>query len=256
MQRSQGDLPVSVEGRRDWSHSYSEGEVRRGIMNKKTLLPLLLLALCHCGPQAPGFTIISVRSEAVAIPSSTIASVHNGTDSSTTVYVSFGSDSKITASDWSFCVGGGLNCSFPLAEGASQDLPGTSYLNATLSFDAEVGCGVTKAELNINNPQWYDTLDVSLVDGFSNKVQISATPTGKSPLLFGPPSGQTGDRQMLGVFPVGCDICVERQNPPCGIAKGKFDCKDGTQYDPTPPCQWQGPTMGGGDLAVEVQLMK
>jgi len=148
-----------------------------------------------------------------------------------------------------------LNCNFPLAAGASQPLPGTAYLNATLSFDAEVGCGVTKAEVNINNPKWYDTLDVSLVDGFSNKVQITATPTGKSALVFGPPAGQTGNDKMLGVFPYGCDICVERQNPPCGIAKGKFDCKDGTQYDPKPPCQWQGPTMGGGDLTVEVQLV-
>lgn len=182
--------------------------------------------------------------------------VKNSTSEATTVYVSFGSDSKVTASDWDFCAGTGLNCSFPLGAKGGKKLPVLDYLNATFAFGQEVGCGVTKAEVNINNPSWYDILDVSLVDGFSNKIQINATPTGKKVIHLGPPLGQTGNEKVLGVFPYGCDICVERQNPPCGIAKGKFGCKKGTQYDPDVPCQWQGATKGGGNLSVEIERVK
>ena len=211
-------------------------------MNGKLLLPILLaIASCHCGP--PPTT-------------ATTASVHNGTGVAATVYVAFGSDSKITADDWAFCTGSDLNCNFPLGAGATQDLPGADYLNATLAFNEAVGCGVTKAEVNINNPAWYDILDVSLVDGYSNDVQITATPTGKSAIQLGPPKGQTGNEKVYGLFPYGCDICVERQNPPCGISKGKSGCKAGTQYDPDVICQWQGPTKGGGGMAVVVDLVK
>lgn len=207
---------------------------------KRLLLPIPLLLACAC-PNNHGGTDVSV---------------HNGKTTKTTVYVSFGSDSVITASDWSFCSGSGLNCNFELDASAVKPLPNPEgkYLNATFSFGDPVGCGVTKAEINVNNPAWYDILDVSLVDGYSNKVEISATPTGKSADVLGPPSGQTGNEEVYGVFPYGCDICVERQNPPCGIPKGKTGCKAGTQYDPNPPCQYQGPTKGGGDMSVVITL--
>ncbi len=183
----------------------------------------------------------------------TALTVENQTKVATTVYVSFGSDSKITAPDWSsFCTGAGLNCSFPLGPSASQALPNPSnaYLNATFAFGQPVACGVTKAEVNINNPKWYDTLDVSLVDGYSDKVQISATPTGAPTVTLGPPLGETGNEKVYGLFPLGCDICVERQNPPCGIPKGKQGCKTGTPSDPDVPCQWQGPVQGGSGTAT------
>ena len=195
------------------------------------------------------------KPEAKATPATT-AAVHNKTKAATTVYVAFGSDSAITSSDWAFCTGSGLNCSFPLAAGAVQPLTGIAYLNATIAFGEAVGCGVTKSEVNINNPAWYDILDVSLVDGYSNSVQIVATPTGGKAEQLGPPLGETGNEKVYGLFPYGCDICVERQAPPCGIPTGKAGCKTGTQYDPDVICQWQGPTMGGGGLAVEVQLVK
>ena len=103
---------------------------------------------------------------------STDLSVENKTTAKTTVYVSFGSDSKITADDWAFCSGSGLSCNFDLAANASFPLPNPKglYINATFAFGQPVACGVTKAEININNPAWYDTLDVSLVDGYSNKI--------------------------------------------------------------------------------------
>lgn len=181
--------------------------------------------------------------------------VENQTSAPTTVYVSFGADSKITASDWSsFCTGAGLSCSFPLGASGKQPLPNpkAAYLNATFAFGAPVGCGVTKAEVNVNNPTWYDTLDVSLVDGYSNNVKIAAAPSGAPAVELGPPAGAVGNQEVYGLFPVGCDICVERQNPPCGMAKGKHGCKKGTQYDPAVPCQWQGPAKGGGGTAAIV----
>lgn len=189
-------------------------------------------------------------------PASTSLSVSNTTTSSTTVYVAFGSDSVITADDWDFCSGSGLNCNFDLAASASKPLPNPDgkYVNATFSFGEPVGCGSTKAEVNINNPSWYDILDVSMVDGYNKKIKIDATPKKGSVITMGPPKGQTGNESVYGLFPYGCDICVERQDPPCGIPKGKVGCKEGTQNDPKVPCQYQGPTKGGGNLDVEIKL--
>ena len=179
---------------------------------------------------------------------STALTVFNGQTDTVDVYVSFGSDSKITADDWSFCSGSGLNCSFSLAGNTTKAMPNPSgkYLNATFSFGAEVGCGVTKAEVNINNPSWYDTFDVSLVDGYSDSIEMAYTPLSGKAVTLGPPNGETGNEKVYGLFPYGCDICVERQNPPCGISKGKTGCKTGTQYKPDVPCQVQGSTKGGG----------
>lgn len=176
-----------------------------------------------------------------------------------TVYVAFGADSKITADDWAFCTGSGLTCNFPLD--GTRDLPtGGKYLNATLAFNQPVGCGVTKAELNVNNPAWYDVMDVSLVDGYSNNVKITITEKGDSlQTVLGPPKGKTGNEDVFGVFPVGCDLCVQRGAPPCGIPKGPLHgdgCKaTGTQYDPKPPCQYQGATKGGGESTIVVELV-
>lgn len=199
------------------------------------LFALAALGLSTCGPTLH-----------------TDLTVHNAKTTATTVYVAFGSDSVVGVADWPFCTGSGLNCNFPLAAGTSKPLPNPkdAYVNATFSFDHAVGCGVTKAEVNVNNPDWYDTLDVSLVDGYSDKIEISVTPTNDPQVILGPPKGDTGNEKVLGLFPFGCDICVERQNPPCGIAKGKTGCKAGTQYDPKVPCQWQGPHKGGGGDAT------
>lgn len=206
----------------------------------------------------------------------TQVSIVNQTGAATTVYVNFGADSAITQSNWaSFCSGSGLSCQFTLlGNGASQALPNPngSYLNATVSFDMPLSCGVTKAELNVNNPSWYDILDVSLVDGFSNKVAIIATPTNGAPIQLGPPTGQTGNETAYGVYPYGCDVCVARCNPPCDIPKssplvgcntscndcqsnGVDGCKAGTQSAPTVPCQYQGTQLGGGGESVQVVLM-
>jgi hypothetical protein len=149
-----------------------------------------------------------------------------------------------------FCSGSGLTCSFVLAKHATKNVPlAGKYLNATVSFDAPVTCGVTKAELNLNNEAWFDTLDVSLVDGFSNLVAIDAVSSAGS-VTLGPPNGVAGNEKVFGLFPNGCDICTARQTPPCGMTPGTDGCKTGTQYKPDVPCQWQGPTMGGGTQAA------
>ncbi len=205
-------------------------------MKRMTILVSLLVVGCETTQAATG----------------TDVSVQNKRTTATTVYVSFGSDSKVTASDWSFCTGSGLSCSFPLDASTTKPLPNPSskYLNATFSFGEPVGCGVTKAEVNVNNPNWYDILDVSLVDGYSNDIEIVT-----SSATLGPPKGETGNEKVYGLYPYGCDICVERQSPPCGISKGKQGCKTGTQYDPAVPCQWQGTTKGGGGESVTVSLL-
>ena len=174
----------------------------------------------------------------------------------TSVYFAFGADSTVKAADWSsFCtVTSPLTCNFTMT--GKQALPtGGKYLNVTLAFGGAVGCGATKAEINVNNPKWYDTLDVSLVDGFSNKVAIDYTPVGGGPLVrLGPPMGKDGNEKVLGLFPYGCDICTGRQAPPCGIKPGGTGCKAGTQYKPDVPCQYQGATKGGGGMVNVILL--
>lgn len=201
----------------------------------------------------------------------------NDTDSPTTVYVSFGSDSKVNAASWGLCgvpadAGALLNCSFPLSAKTSLPMPlRGQYLNATIAFGAPVGCGSTKAELNLNNPSWYDVVDVSLVDGYSNRIRLDVAP----PALDGGvssdagvsiiPNGATGNESVPYVFPLACDICSGRQNPPCGqpvdaaayagASDGGVGCHAGTQYAPVPPCQYQGLVKGGGSV-VRVALEK
>lgn len=141
----------------------------------------------------------------------------------TTVHVAFGADSVIGG--WSTCnPTAPLNCTFPAKRGAVKLPLHGQYLNATLAFDAPPGCGATKVELNLNNPKWPDTIDISLVDGFNRAVGVVALENGKSTTL-GPVRGKTGNEKAFGVFPYGCDICVARKNPPCGIPRGDAGCK-------------------------------
>jgi hypothetical protein len=169
----------------------------------------------------------------------------NNTKTLTTAFVSFGSDSTIKS--WPACSPVPSGCSMPLAAGSSVGLPTNGqYLNATISFGAAPSCGNTKAEINLNNPAWSsDTADVSLVDGYDDKIQIDVR-WDSGEMRLGPPLGETGNEQVFGLFPKGCDICVARQSPPCGQSScGSPDgggaacgCKDGTQYNPKIPCQY------------------
>jgi hypothetical protein len=190
---------------------------------------LLVLALTGCPSPAVGTQVTLTSATA------------------TTVYLTFGSDSVIQASSWSgFCtVTAPLACNFALTD--SKVLPNAAgaYLNMTLAFGGPVGCGVTKAELNLNNPKWYDTLDVSLVDGYSGIVEIYYTPPGGSMVKLAP-NGQTGNEKALGIYPYGCDLCVTNSMGTCGIPIGSAGCKGGTQYNPDVACQYQGAVMGGG----------
>jgi hypothetical protein len=177
--------------------------------------------------------------------------VANETTAPAVVFVAFGADSVVRqATVSSFCTGSGLNCSFPLPAGGSQTFPlAGRYINATFSFNGPVTCGMTKAEVNLNNPAWFDILDVSLVDGFSAPVKIMA-----GSVTLGPAKA-SGDEQVLGVFPPGCDLCAARGNPPCGYPPGTKDgCKGGTQYKPDVVCQWQG-ARKGGSTATRVALV-
>jgi hypothetical protein len=186
--------------------------------------------------------------------------VVNDTKEAAAVFATFGSDSVVRPAAWSgFCTRTTPgNCEFPLAAHASQELPtGGQYLNATLTFNHTATCGATKAEVNVNNPKWYDIADVSLVDGYSDEIKIAAVEPGAEAgsTVLGPPVGRDGNERVFGVFPLGCDICVARQNPPCGMKPGKSGCKTGTQYKPDVPCQYQGSVMGGG-TSLTVTLVR
>jgi len=147
----------------------------------------------------------ALLADGAVAPGSTLE-ISNDSKADTVVFFAFGADSVIT--NWSFCpTTTKLNCQFPLAKGVKQELPlGGKYLNATLSFDAPVSCNSTKGELNLNNPKWYDIVDISLVDGYSNKFSILVGNT-----KLGPPRGKAGNEKVLGLYPLGCDICVARQ---------------------------------------------
>lgn len=216
------------------------------------LLISMLLVACHSetkGSSDAAPAAASPERLGTSATGNTTVTVQNNTASAATVYVSFGGGSVVQPSQWPFCGDSG-SCQFVLAAsgspGSSQSLPlAGQYLNATLAFNSTPTCGSTKAELNVNNPAWYDIVDVSLVDGYSNNVQINANGT-----ILGPPNGATGNEKVFGLFPYGCDICVAQQSPPCGISPGGPGCKAGSQYNPSPPCQYQGPVKGGGSTVV------
>lgn len=242
-------------------------------MKKRTLLLIIAagfiiptsILFVHCPPgPGPGADSAPVNSADTSSAGTTVT-VLNSTGAATLVTVSFGSNSVVLPSSWPFCTPldtGASACSFSLGPQQTQPLPlGGQYFNATLAFGApSVGCGTTKAEFNVNNSSWYDIVDLSLVDGYSNKVSITVQNLvgdaggDASPILLGPPVGEMGNDKVYGLFPLGCDICVARQTPSCGREAGTFGCKTGTQYNPDVPCQYQGPFMGGGS-AIQVSLL-
>ena len=224
---------------------------------------LVLSCKSHCGPVPAHDAGVSDAAPDAVTPDATPAphdasvgsslTVANQTDLPTIVYIAFGSDSVVLPGAWSFCTGSGLTCSFLLSARDTQVLAlGGQYLNATFAFGAPVGCGATKAEVNTNNPLWYSILDVSMVDGYSNNVSITVAGVGDAgTTTLGPPVGKTGNEKVAGLYPYGCDICIARQKPPCGISKGRDGCKSGkSQYNPDVICQWQGSVMGGGESVI------
>ncbi len=210
--------------------------------------------------------------------SGTQVTICNQSSNSATVYISFYPTSVIGVADWqSFCSGSGLNCQFTLASGASQALPNANgkWLNFNVGFN-NTGCagnGTTLGEVNVNNPTFYDILDVSLVNGYNSNIKIVATPNSGSAVTLGPPNGMTGNETVYGVYPFACDVCVARCNPPCGYSKsnplncgdvgtcsncqgnGTDGCHTGSQNQPDIACQYQGTQLGGGGEGVQVILV-
>jgi hypothetical protein len=192
--------------------------------------------------------------EAQTEPKNKSVKITNKQSAAARVYVNFAADSVLKPTDLPFCeVTGSLNCQFTLAPNSSRDVPNpqAKYLNMALSFNAPVTCGSTKAEVLVNNPKWFDILDVSVVDGFNEKIQMNLTPTGGKMTQLGPPVGKLGNQKVFGVFPYGCTICAGIKNAPCGDA-GKGECKLGTESKPDVLCQYQ---MNESNGLVEVMLL-
>ena len=209
----------------------------------RAFLLALVVLLAGCGKPTETATAATGRATLM---------VASERDSDVMVFIAFGADSAITG--WPACPPTTrLNCQFSLAQKAAVTLPlGGKYLNATLAVGKAPGCGTTKAELNLNNPRWYDVVDISLVDGFDSAMGMTVAEGGHRTVL-GPVTSSSGNEKALGVFPLGCDVCTAREHPPCGLIPGKDGCKAGTQYKPDVPCQIQGATKGGG-LAVTVSV--
>jgi len=186
----------------------------------------------------------SASAKPYALPSRALSIINVGP--ATTVSIAFGSDSAVGPSAFPCVDFGRLTCSFPIASKQTLDLSFSGYLNATFAFSSSVGCGSTKAELNVSNPVWYDIADVSLVDGFSVPVMVEV-----ESFAFGAWRA-VGNERTFGVYPSGCDICVSAQKPSCDHPAGSEGCKDGTQYAPDVPCQWQGTTFGGGKGPIKI----
>jgi len=186
----------------------------------------------------------------------TSVTIMNNQDQSAEVFISFEATSCVTSEAWSsFCTeidSSDLNCSFTLDANSSQDLPLTdTTCNAmfTIAFNAPPSqfCDKTQVEFNIhsNGADPMDTYDISLVNGFNEPVSvIDGTEAG-------PVDCETGNQNVSGVFPLGCDACAERLDPPCGFTPGdNRECHGGTQFDPDPPCQFTQPS--GGNFTVNL----
>src|SRR5215469_5444556 len=134
---------------------------REDAMNASGRLTLCVLSL---------LLVLSTNAAAQTGAKSKTVRLTNQQNAPAEVYINFAPDSVLKPSDLPFCkVTGPLNCQFSLAAHASQDVPnpGNKYLNIAVAFNAPVSCGSTKAEVVANNPNWYDVLDVSVVDGFN-----------------------------------------------------------------------------------------
>jgi len=176
-------------------------------------------------------------------PPQSSAVLTNRTPTPTVAYVSFGSNNQVDAASWPFCgdAAPNIGCAIPLDAGASQLLPTEGVaLNVTVAFDQYPACNTTLAEFNLGVPGWgQDTANISLVNGWSNNVEIDVTDAA----TLGPTQGPDANADVYGVYPVACDICVARSSPPCQVdaagctTPGSCGCKSGTQYNPTVPCQ-------------------
>ena len=185
-------------------------------MKPLVLVLVLFASVAFADAPRPDAAVPPPTPSAAPAGVSSTVTVENTTAVDTVVYMAFGADSAITS--WPFCpITTRLNCKFPLKAHAKQPLPlAGKYLNVTISFGAPVTCNTTKAELNLNNPKWFDIADVSLVDGYNGKIEIDV-----GAVKLGPPVGKEGNEKVFGLFPLGCEICVARQKPPCGMTPGK-----------------------------------
>jgi hypothetical protein len=180
--------------------------------------------------------------QAMSAKKKTISLV-NKQSSQAEVNINFGADSELNASDLAgFCDSTSipLNCHLTLAGNSSKEIPNPNfkYVNLALAFNSPVTCGATKAEIIANNRKWFDIMDVSVVDGFNNQIEIRATPSGQATVILGPPTGLSGNQTLFGVYPFACTQCAAILNPPCG-SNGAGECHAGTESNPNPPCQYQ-----------------
>ena len=166
----------------------------------------------------------------------------NNQSAPATVFINFGAESALNSKDLSFCQQQpALNCQFRLGAKQSQEItnPQKKKLVMSLAFNKPVTCGSTKAEITVNNPDFCDNADVSVVDGFNERIQIKVD-TPPNIVLLGPPKGLLGNQQVFGVFPYGCDRCAASVSPQraCGPYPPN-QCHAGTEHRPDPVCQWQ-----------------
>ena len=166
----------------------------------------------------------------------------NNQSAPATVFINFSDTSLLNSKDLSFCrQQPALNCQFTLGAKQSQEItnPLKKKLIMSLAFNKPVTCGSTKAEITVNNPEFCDNADVSVVDGFNEKIEIKvAAPP--STVILGPPKGLLGNQEVFGVFPYGCDRCAANVSPQkaCGPYPPN-QCHGGTEHRPNPVCQWQ-----------------
>jgi len=189
----------------------------------------------------------------------THAVLSNLTDAGAVVNVSFGSDSVVGPTNWaSFGTAAPSGCTLTLPAGAAQALPmGGQYTSATFAFNGPVGCGSSLGEFTANNANGYGTADISLVNGWNATLAIVIGGVTLGPAVEGDNS------QVSGVFPYGCDICVARQKPPCGIdpcgsspndGGQACGCHSGGQFAPTVACQITYQQVDAGSL-INVELL-
>jgi len=184
--------------------------------------------------------IVSAEDICKATKDKTVTIINNQS-APATVFTNFGAESVLRPKDLSFCQQQPDNCQFTLGARQSREItnPQKKKLVMSLAFNKPVDCGSTKAEIIVNNPDFCDNADVSVVDGFNERIQIKVD-TPPNIVLLGPPKGLLGNQQVFGVFPYGCDRCAASVSPQraCGPYPPN-QCHAGTEHRPDPVCQWQ-----------------
>jgi len=131
----------------------------------------------------------------------------------------FGSNIPSSFTGCSFTTGNKYICQFTVSKAVPVTFNfDTSTVSPAFSLNAALWstCPLTMAEFTFNGNGGQDTIDVSLVNGISNKANVTVTPSsgGNPQSIVGMKGSVAPYNTIPGVYPPRCDQCTSSSSPP------------------------------------------